>query len=67
MRHADKGRLEAIWAAVEKEPGAKPGVVARRLGWHRSSVMRALPELEEHGYLLSEDAKGRLWPWKSQR
>ena len=66
MQHADSERLQAIWEAVEREPGTKPGTVARRLGLHRSSVTRALPALEEQGYLLSEDAKGRLWPWKSR-
>jgi len=63
MRRASRERLEAIWWAVEREPGIRPGRVARRLGIPRSSVTRALPALEEEGLLLSEDRKGRLWPW----
>ena len=63
MRRAGKQRLQAIWEAVEKEPGLKPGRMAQRLGIPRSSIMRALPALEEQGYLISEDHKGQLWPW----
>lgn len=58
MRHADKGRLEAIWQEVEQEPGIRPGRVAKELGIPRSSVMRALPALDDEGLLLYEDQKG---------
>jgi DNA-binding IclR family transcriptional regulator len=64
MRYADKKRIETIWQTVEREPGIRAGRVAKKLGIPRSSVMRALPSLEDGGLLLSEDAKGRLWPWK---
>ncbi len=67
MRRADKERLEAIYRTVEREPGIKPGRVARRLGLHRSAVSRALPALDERGLLLSEDPKGRLWPWGQEK
>jgi Mn-dependent DtxR family transcriptional regulator len=63
VRRTDRGRLEAIWRTVEKEPGIKAGRVARELGLPRSSVTRALPSLEEEGLLLSQDRAGRLWPW----
>jgi DNA-binding IclR family transcriptional regulator len=63
VRRAVRERLEAIWRTVEKEPGIKAGRVARELGLPRSSVMRALPSLEEEGMLLSQDRGGRLWPW----
>jgi Mn-dependent DtxR family transcriptional regulator len=64
MRTVKKERLEAIWDAVEREPGIRAGRVAHRLGVPRSSVTRALPALDGAGLLLSEDTKGRLWPWK---
>ena len=67
MRRGDRGRLEAIWRAVAREPGIKPGRVARELGLARSSVQRALPALEEAGLLLSEDDGGRLWPWERRK
>lgn len=63
MRKADRKRLEAIYQAIERDPGRRPGTVARQLGVPRSSVSRALPALEEQGLLLSQDPGGRLWPW----
>jgi Mn-dependent DtxR family transcriptional regulator len=63
MRHADRERLEAIWKTVQGEPGIRASKVAQELEIPRSSVTRALPALEEEGLLLSEDAKGGLWPW----
>jgi DNA-binding MarR family transcriptional regulator len=56
--------LEAIYQQVEENPGERPGAIARILGMQRSEVTRALPALEERGYLLSEDPKGRLWPFR---
>jgi len=47
MRRTDRERLEAIRQTVEQEPGIRPGRVARELGIPRSSVIRALPALEE--------------------
>jgi Mn-dependent DtxR family transcriptional regulator len=67
MRHADRERLEAIYGTVERDPGIKAGKVARRLKIARSAVTRALPALEAEGMLLSEDGKGRLWPWGRQK
>jgi Mn-dependent DtxR family transcriptional regulator len=67
MRRAKRERLEAIWQAVEREPGIRPGRVARRLCIPRSSVTRALPALEADGLLLSEDGRGRLWTWERQK
>lgn len=64
MRGTDKERLEVIWRTLEQEPGVPAGRLAKKLGIPRSSVMRALPSLDDEGLLLSEDQKGRLWPWK---
>jgi DNA-binding transcriptional ArsR family regulator len=64
VRTTHQNRLEAIWRVVAQEPGMKPGRIAHKLGVHRSSVMRALPALEERGLLLSEDRRGRLQTWR---
>jgi Mn-dependent DtxR family transcriptional regulator len=64
MRKTNEERVRAIWQAVQREPGIRPARVADVLGIPRSSVTRALPALDEQGYLLSEDRRGRLWPWK---
>jgi DNA-binding IclR family transcriptional regulator len=56
-------RLAAIYQAVENHPGERAGTIARLLGLERSEVTRMLPALEEHGYLVSEDERGGLWPF----
>jgi DNA-binding IclR family transcriptional regulator len=62
-RKANQEQLQAIYQVVIENPGEKPGFIARLLGLPRSQVTRALPGLEEQGYLLSEDDRGRLWPF----
>ena len=63
-RQPDAQKLEDIYKTVQEHPGLRPGAVADSLGLHRSEVTRALPALEDRGYLLSEDARGGLWPFK---
>lgn len=67
VRHANRERLDAIWRTVEQEPGIRAGRVAKKLGIPRSSVTRALSALDDEGLLLSEDQKGRLWPWRRDK
>lgn len=57
-------RLETIYRKIEEYPGRRPAWFARRLGLHRSEVIRALPALEEKGFLLIEDERGGLWPFR---
>jgi Mn-dependent DtxR family transcriptional regulator len=64
-RKANDEKLERIYKAVEEHPGVRPGWLARLLGLNRSEVNRALPALEERGFYLTEDEKGRLWPFES--
>lgn len=66
MRKTNPQRVQDIWQAVQQEPGIRPAQLARRLGIPRSSVTRALPALDEQGLLLSEDQRGRLWPWQEK-
>ena len=63
-RKANPKKAEAIYRKVEEHPGARPGLIARLLGVPRSEVTRNLPTLEQRGFLLSEDEKGRLWPFR---
>ena len=65
MRTTSRERVESIWEAVNRAPGARPAQVAGALGIHRSSVMRALPALDDAGLLLYEDERGGLWPCAS--
>jgi len=58
--------VESIWEAVNNTPGVRPAQVAGELGIPRSSVMRALPALDDAGLLLYEDERGGLWPCASE-
>lgn len=66
-RKAQHERLESIYDSIEENPGERPGFFARMLDIPRSSVTRSLPTMEEEGYLLSEDEKGGLWPFRSKK
>ena len=63
-RQADRQRLEQINDYVAQHPGVKPAEIARQLEVPRSSVTRALPALDDAGYLLYEDRRGGLWPFR---
>ena len=63
-RKVQPDRLQALYEAVETHPGERAGFLARLLGVDRSTVTRTLPALEDQGFLLSEDQKGRLWPFQ---
>jgi DNA-binding IclR family transcriptional regulator len=66
-RKPQQERLEAIYQAVQEHPGRRPGAIARLLRLERSEVFRMLPAMEEHGYLVSEDERGGLWPFRKPR
>ena len=54
-------RLREIERLLRQHPeGLRQSEIARRLGLHRSTVMRDLPTLEEMGVLLVEDDRGRI-------
>lgn len=59
-RRQDKQQLEIIAQTIEQYPGRKPGWFARLLGMDNKAIMRALPQLEDNGYLLVEDDQGHV-------
>lgn len=63
-RQTDRERLQQISNTIAQHPGAKPAEIARQLDLPRSSVTRALPELEDAGHLMYEDRRGGLWPFR---
>lgn len=65
-RKPDANRIAAIGRYVDTHPGSKPSDIARGLGLEPSSVTRLLPALQDQGILLSEDNRGRLWPFGKQ-
>ena len=60
-RRTSNRRVQMVAQAVQSNPGRRAGFIARKLGLYRSSVVRALPALEEAGILLAEDGRGRLF------
>ena len=66
-RKPSQAQMESIYHSVENNPGRRPAFIARLLGLPRSQVTRTLPAMEEHGYHLSEDERGGLWPFRQQR
>lgn len=60
-------RIQKIYQTVRTNPGARPSLIARLLGLHRSEVTRSLPALEERGLYLSEDEGGGLWPFNKRK
>jgi Mn-dependent DtxR family transcriptional regulator len=63
-RKTSEERLERIYRTVEQYPGRRAGFLAWLLGLNRSEVTRALPGMEKRGWLLSEDERGGLWPFR---
>ena len=63
-RQADRERLQQINDYVAQHPGTRPAEIARQLDLPRSSVTRALPALDDEGFLLSEDRRGGMWPFR---
>lgn len=53
--------FETMEQILEEHPGITAAELARKLDIPNSTVLRRLPSMEEAGYLLSEDEKGRLW------
>ena len=63
-RRTDDNRIKEIASYIERHPGIKPAEIARVLEVPRSSITRALPSLEDTCYLVSEDRRGGLWPFR---
>ena len=66
-RPANDKCAEKIYRKIEEHPGKKAGFIARLLGLNRSEVTRTLPALETKGLLISEDEKGGLWPFRTEK
>jgi len=66
-RPTNHKRAEQIYHKIEEHPGKRPGFIARLLGINRSEVTRALPSLQDKGFLVSEDDKEGLWPFKKTK
>ena len=66
-RKADEKRLQKVAHLMSERPGYKSGEYALMMGCHRETFTRLLVQLNDQGFLLSEDKQGRLWPFQNLR
>lgn len=59
-----QAEYEQMYRLIDENPGISPAELARQVGVDRATVQRRLPSIEEAGYLLSEDERGGLHPFK---
>lgn len=52
---------------VGQQPGISATQLAQALGVPTSTVTRRLPGMDEAGYLLYEDDRGKLWPFRREQ
>lgn len=62
-RKTNERRLQKATQLLQNQPGCKSGEYAQMMGCHRQTFSRLLVQLNDRGLLLSEDGKGRLWPF----
>ncbi len=62
MFGSKEGKAERLEEEVEllQREALSPAQLADRLGVPRSTILRDLPLLEEHGFLLQEDETGKI-------
>ncbi|MBE0411198.1 MAG: hypothetical protein IBX69_15865 [Anaerolineales bacterium] len=60
-RQSDQERLQKAVRLIIEQPGHLASEYARQMGCHRQTFSRMLVQLEDRGFLLSEDEHGRLW------
>ena len=66
-RKANQERIRAAERVIKANPGHRAGHYARELGCHRETFNRVLVQLNDRGVLLSEDKRGRLWPFRRKK
>ena len=66
-RKVDTNRLQFAARLIKEQPGHLSGEYANMMGCHRETFNRVLAQLDDRGFLLSEDEKGRLWPFQDSR
>jgi hypothetical protein len=64
-RKANTVRLQAAAQLIQDRPGLLSAEYARLMGCHREIFNRLLVHLDDQGFLLSEDERGRLWLFRN--
>lgn len=62
-RNADEARLSEAQEVLLTNQGEKASYYAKTLGIHRYDFNTLLVMLNDRGFYLWEDDKGRLWPF----
>jgi hypothetical protein len=62
-RKADESRLSEVQRLLVEKQGEKSSFYANTLGIHRYDFNTLLAMLDDRGFRLWEDEKGRLWPF----
>ena len=62
-RKANPERLHEAARMIAEQPGHRSAEYARWMGCRREAFNRLLVQLDDRGFLLSEDENGRLWPF----
>ena len=66
-RKADPKRLQEAANLILEQPGQLSAEYARKMRCPRETFSRLLTQLDERGFLLSEDERGGLWPYLDKR
>ena len=66
-RKADEARLSEVQQLLVDTQGEKASYYAKTLGIHRYDFNTLLAMLNDRGFYLSEDEKGRLWAFDPNR
>ena len=61
---ADERRLSQVQRLLLENQGEKASYYADTLGIHRYDFNSLLAILDDRGFYLLEDEKGRLWPFE---
>jgi hypothetical protein len=64
-RKANQDRIHQAAKLIEARPGQLSAEYARQMGCRREAFNRLLVQLDDKGFLLSEDEQGRLWPFRN--
>lgn len=62
-RKADETRLSEVQQFLVEKQGERASYYAKTLGIHRYDFNTLLAMLNDRGFYLLEDEKGRLWPF----
>lgn len=60
-RPRDEQKLDRIYDYIKQNPGLRPGTIAKKLGYSKKDIERALPQLEGRGNLLWEEEDAGLY------